>query len=584
MAIRVLGIHDGHGASAALLEDGRLVSAIQEERLTRVKNQGGLPTFAIGEVLEQNGLEISDIDLFALDGDYMVHKRHDRQAIFDSYARAITRGGALERQLKHVMKKTPLIDKFYKSHQQSNRLKALQSIGIPSSKVVPVEHHYAHGSCAYYGWGKTDEDVLVLTCDGSGDRLCGTVSIGRSGRMNRLAFIREEESVGHLYTLVTFLLGMAPLEHEYKVMGLAPYAQTDQKHVDRLYGKFARLFNIDPNEPLIWQRRKGTPSIFSSAKFLQSLLTRERFDWVAAGLQKFIEDFLCAWVRRCVDETGVRRVALAGGVFMNVKLNQKILELPEVDELFVYPSCGDETTSIGAAYWVHANQSGGQPRHVEPMRDLYLAKGFDDEAVKQAIEASQGNGFTYRYESDIERETAELLASGEIVARAKGPMEFGARALGNRSILANPRKPEVIRTINEMIKQRDFWMPFASSVLEERAEDYYFKPKAMSAPYMIITFDSRPEKTESFAAATHPYDGTTRPQEVFKDWNPDYYRLIEHYQSLTGEGIVLNTSLNLHGSPVVYSPEDAMHVFNNSGLNHLALGNFLLSKNKAHGY
>ena len=148
MAIRVLGIHDGHGASVALLEDGRLVSAIQEELLTRVKSQGGLPAFAIEEVLEQNGLELSDIDLFALDGDYMVHKRHDSQAIFDYYARAITRGGALERRLKHVMKKTPLIDKFYKSHQQSNRLKALQSIGIPSSKVVPVEHHYAHGSCA----------------------------------------------------------------------------------------------------------------------------------------------------------------------------------------------------------------------------------------------------------------------------------------------------------------------------------------------------------------------------------------------------------------------------------------------------
>ncbi|MCI0439958.1 MAG: carbamoyltransferase [Chloroflexi bacterium] len=579
MAIRVLGIHDGHGASAALLEDGRLVAAIQEERLTGIKNQGGIPAHAIREVLEQAGLSLSDIDFFALDGTYMVHSHHDRDAILRYYARAISRGGGLDRRARHLLKKTPLVDNFYKAMMQQSRLKALEAIGIPSSKTVPIEHHTAHGSCAYYGWGRYDEDILVLTCDGTGDRLSGSVSVGRGGKMERIAAIAEESSIGQVYTLVTFLMGMVPLEHEYKVMGLAPYAQADQKHVDRLCQKFASMFELDPREPLVWRRRKGVPSTFSSASLLQKLMRRERFDWIAAGLQKFIEEFVCAWVRQCVEHTGIRRVALAGGVFMNVKLNQRILSMPEVEELFVYPSCGDETTSMGAAYWVYANQNASPPRCVEPLNHLYLARGFTDEDVERAIGAYPANGFKHHYEEDIEHTVAELLASGEVVARAKGPMEFGARALGNRSILANPGDPAVLRTINDMIKQRDFWMPFASSVLAERADDYYIKPKPMSAPYMIVTFDSRPEKTRCYVAATHPYDGTTRPQEVFREWNPDYYRLIEGYQSLTGEGIVLNTSFNLHGFPVVYTPHDALDVTVRSGLKYAAIGNFLISKN-----
>ncbi|MCH8110075.1 MAG: hypothetical protein IIB15_08090 [Chloroflexi bacterium] len=442
-----------------------------------------------------------------------------------------------------------------------------------------MEHHLAHGSCAYYGWGRMDEDILVLTCDGMGDRLSGSVSIGRNGKLNRVAAVREENSIGLLYSLVTFLMGMVPLEHEYKVMGLAPYAYADQKHVDRLYHKFADLFDIDPNEPMAWKRRKGVPSILSASDLIHSLMRCERFDWVAAGLQKFVETFMSAWVARCVQETGIGRVALAGGVFMNVKLNQKILELPEIQELYVYPSCGDETASFGAAYWVHANQGNGAARSVEPLGHMYLGGDFTDEEVEQSIASYEFDGdFKTEHYDDIEKRVAELMASGEVVARSKGRMEFGARALGNRSLLADPRSTEVVRTINDMIKQRDFWMPFAASVRAEQAEKYYVKPKPMPAPYMIMTFDSHPEKRDTFVAATHPYDGTTRPQEVTDEWNPDYYKLLGHYESLTGESIVLNTSFNLHGSPIVYAPEEALGVLQHSGLKHLALGNFLVSK------
>jgi carbamoyltransferase len=211
---------------------------------------------------------------------------------------------------------------------------------------------------------------------------------------------------------------------------------------------------------------------------------------------------------------------------------------------------------------------------------LYWGGTFTDAEVEAALQTCKfEEPVTWRQHDDIEARTAELMTKGEVIARAKGRMEFGARALGNRSILADPRNPKVTRVINEMVKMRDFWMPFAPSVLAERGGEYYVKPKQAKAPFMILTFDSRPEKVEAFAAATHPFDRTTRPQEVHPSANPDYYRLLKRYEELTGEGIVLNTSFNLHGFPIVYRPQDALDVLNRSGLKHLALGNFLVSKN-----
>jgi carbamoyltransferase len=574
MIERVLGIHDGHNAAAALVEKGRVVAAVQEERLTGIKNQGGLPRRAIADVLSTSGVASEEITSVALNGAYMTYDHWDREPLVNTYEQS----GALAAKLKEPLKGT-IVDELYQKSKAHHRAQELARIGFGNGRVTSVIHHGAHAAAAYYGsaWkGK----VLVLTCDGSGDRVAATVNVAENGRIQQLASIPESDSIGQLYSLVTYHMGMMPLEHEYKVMGLAPYVGSSHKAAAQAK-IFADLFEFDSKNPLLWRRRKGVPSIFSGYGLIRKLLYRQRFDLVAAGLQQFIEDMLIQWVQNCVRETGIRRVVCGGGVFMNVKANKEILALPEIEELFVFPSCGDETNSIGAAYWIYAQERlrSNQPVDIEPLGPLYWGRSFDDDEVEIALKQFKGESeIDYKYVVNIEALVAENLARGEVVARAKGRMEFGARALGNRSILARADNMEAVRTINDMVKNRDFWMPFAPAVLAERAEEYYIKPKPMFAPYMTIAFDSRPEARSKYPAGQHPYDHSVRPQEVTETWNPDFYRLLKNFEEITGDGIILNTSFNLHGYPIVYQPREALDVLDRSGLKFLALGNWWVWK------
>jgi len=260
-----------------------------------------------------------------------------------------------------------------------------------------------------------------------------------------------------------------------------------------------------------------------------------------------------------------------------------IMELPEIESLFIFPSCGDESNSTGAAYQIYAEEKlkKGEPIDINPLENIYFGPEFKDKEIEIVLKNNDNNNGVYKYEKkdDIEKEVAHLLNKEEIVARFKGKMEFGARALGNRSILADPINIEVVKTINDIIKNRDFWMPFAPSILKERTDEYLVNHKQIDSPYMIICFDST-EKVKELKAACHPYDNTIRPQVVYKDWNPDYYRLIKEFEKLTGRGAILNTSFNLHGHPIVCSPKDALEVFKKSGLEYMAMGNFLVRKQR----
>ena len=569
----MLGVHDGHNASVALLRDGRIELALQEERLTRVKNQGDAPGGALRAALAlANAAPVpaGPPVVAALNGHYMNYHQWQRETILRDYARCSSMGSRLKQCFKDSA-----VDRAYQRRRAAERAEHLGAIGLSSGQLAPVEHHQAHASAAYYTspWGKTAEKVLVLTCDGSGDRLSASVSIGEKGRITRLAQVSEHDSIGRLYALVTRWLGMVPQEHEYKVMGLAPYAQNSRGAAD-VARALEGLFEFT-RDGLGWRRKKGVPSLYAAYEFLGTLLAGQRFDWVAAGAQRFIEAMLTRWVAGAVRETGIGRIACAGGVFMNVKANLAILELPEVESMFVFPSCGDESNSIGAACFAAA-QRGDE---IEPLGAIYYGAPITDGEAEVALKsASQRTRFRFGWISDIERRVACELAQGRIIARAKGPAEFGARALGNRSILARADSPSAVRTINQAIKNRDFWMPFAPTVLAERTACYYEKPKAVDSSYMMFAFRTRPESRAALAGALHPYDFTTRPQEVREEHNPAFHRLLEEYESISGQAAVLNTSFNLHGEPIVYRARDAVDVFLRSGLEYMALANWWVEK------
>ena len=570
----VLGIHDGHNASAAILADGRVVAAVQEERLSGIKNHQRCPVLAIADVLRLAGMTWKDVDAVALNGHHMPYARSREDLI--AHYRGV--GKPLGR-LRGLLRRTP-VNYVFRQRRRAHRLAELHATGVPSEKLVFVEHHAAHAAAAYFGAPWRDGPVLTLTCDGAGDDLCATVNVGEGLGLSRLVAIPEAESLGNVYALVTFLLGMVPNEHEYKLMGMAPYAPADGIAKSRVV--FDQILAPAPDGTPTWRRRRGVPPTYYALEWLKSRLEFHRFDWICGAVQEWIEDSLVEWVRRSIRLTGVRRLALGGGVFMNVKANQRILELPEVESLFVFPSCGDESNAVGAAYWVTAERykKEGRPvTSIPPLRDVYWGADTAERDIEDALTAVAGEVRVER-PGDIEAAVVDLLVQGVVVARCKGRMEFGARALGNRSILADPADMRVVRVINDMIKNRDFWMPFASSMLAERQHEYIRNPKNVASPYMILAFPST-ERVEEFRAGAHPYDLTVRPQTVEREWNPDYHRLIGMFAERTGKAVILNTSLNLHGYPMVHGPREALHVLLNSGLRYLALGPYLVAKRDA---
>jgi carbamoyltransferase len=294
-----------------------------------------------------------------------------------------------------------------------------------------------------------------------------------------------------------------------------------------------------------------------------------------------VEDLLLQWARLMRARYGGERLALGGGVFMNVKANMRLASEEWVRDLFVFPSCGDESNAIGAAYlgYLDACARAGVDAKPAPLGPAYLGPAIDDAEVEEVVRRRDLAGRHRVSEPDrMEERIADLLVSDGVVARCAGRMEFGARALGNRSILANPSDHRVVGLINRMIKNRDFWMPFAPSVLRERESDYLVNPKALASPYMMLAFPTNPKRRDEIIAAVHPQDGTARAHIVDEPWNPGYHRVIREFERRTGIGAVLNTSFNLHGEPLVGSPVDAVETFERSGLPHLALGRFLISK------
>ncbi len=586
-SIYILAISTGHNCTAALLKDGKIISTISEERLNRIKNYNGFPSQSIKWVLDFSKITIHDVDLVAVSGENFIMGDPLLSSINKSSMNIASKiYGSIEYNLgntgKHITKlKTKVID--VPSAQRGKELfKRIMrtEYGIPDSKMMFVDHHTCHAYSAYYGQTDNKEKAIILTLDGEGDDSCATVSEAEGFNVKRIASTWRHNSLGYIYSLTTKFMGMTPLEHEYKVMGLAPYAATkEQKYFMKTYNKvFKDIIWIDKKDPLKFKSR------FPTGRFeywLRKRAVGERFDNLAGALQHLTEDLVSQWVLNVVKYTGNGNIYCGGGVFMNVKMNMILSELPGVTSLKVLPSCGDDSNPIGAAYYAYIQlcKSRGIAPNTERLKDIYLGPDFDSEAEDYI----KKNNLKSKY--IIQRVTPKLiagmLAKGEIVARCAGRMEWGARSLGNRCIMANPSDLRYVWTINEQIKMRDFWMPFAPTILKERAKDYIENPKNIEAPYMIMAFRSTERAKKELRAAMHQADYTLRPQILEKSWNQRYYDIIKEFEKITKIGGILNTSLNLHGKPIVMTPKDAVEeTFENSGLKHLILGDFLISKKK----
>ena len=581
--MKALALHLGHNATAAIMEDGAILGALSQEKIDGIKNSSAMPIGAAEALCEYAGWPLDSVDHVILSS-RLVYRPDAFATITDRKQRhystnpALAAARWLERGLGKILPAPFEVARAQLRRRQQAAgeqylAECLRKFRLDRKPLSRFDHHLCHARAAYHCYPTPkDRPTLIFTLDGEGDGISATVNrADPDGTWTRLAETPAHDSLGWIYSGTTRFLGMRILEHEYKVMGLAPYAkQYFLSTYDRL---FAPAINTD-HTGLRFQ------APFHTAHFYDYLVDNgvgERFDNLAAAVQHLIEERVTTWVRNAIARSGIRTLATGGGVFMNVKLNMKLQKLPEIARIDFMPSCGDESLPIGALY-EFASRNGMKP---QALPDLYLGVDYDDSAISAFIAAEQlGTRYEVSRPDDIGTRVAALLADGEVVARFAGRGEWGARSLGNRAILAHPSRMESFYTVNDQIKSRDFWMPFAPTILDSFAERYLsgYDPAKVDASYMITAFDVRPDAVPYLRAALHQGDMTARPQVLRREANPGYYAVIERFSEITGVGAVLNTSLNLHGQPLVATPRQALYTFENSGLRNLALGPYLVRK------
>jgi len=567
----ILGVHVGHDSGASLIQNGKILAAISEERIRNLKHYSGTPTKSILEVLNIAKVSPSQVTTVAIAG----LKSHNYKA--SQFSHLLLSDAFLDWSCLNSNPKG--LEHFISHNSHLNILdevkKSLIEIGISIKEIVFVEHHLAHAASAYYlGPWNLDEEILVFTADGAGDGISSTISIAQKGRIDRLkdSVNLYYNSVGLiLYSNITTFLGMDGDFDHYKVMGLAPYGKPE-----KCAQIMKNMIDVDKTNPLKFTNLIGPHGIPSQAT-LRRILSGQRFDNIAAACQSWFEKLTTDWIRAGIKKTGIRKIACAGGDFMNVKANKLISEMEEVDDAFFCPAAGDEGLAVGAAlqaYFELSIQDGHIPVKTT-LNDIYFGTSFSNEQIKNVLKE---NGLLddAQFIDDIDEQVGELLTKdNHIIARFNGQMEWGPRGLGNRSILANASNSTITRKLNHAIKMRDFWMPFGPSILQDRIDDYLIR--GTYSPYMILAFDTTNNRND-ISAAIHPFDLTCRPQTVSSKQNLGYAKLLKSFESKTGIGGILNTSFNLHGFPIAFNPEIAVSTFKNSALDYLAIGNYLLEK------
>jgi carbamoyltransferase len=569
----VLGLSGalGHDASAAILVDGKIIAAAEEERFIRDKHaKNHWPYEAAKFCLKQAGVTADQVDIVAFPYAEISLASPARW----HYARRYWY--APDRALDAIFNGNR---RFRRNRDKS--LQLIQDLGLKNAEFVPVEHHLAHASSAYHLSG-FKEKTAIVGIDGKGEYATTFFGYGENGKIHKIKEFYDPDSLGGLYGAITEYLGFEMLDGEFKVMGMAPYGDAKKYDLSRL-AKFENgelVINTEyVNVVGLRRYKENGKGFYFTPKLIEWLGPKRSGDEIddpyihyAASVQQLLEDLALQMIEYylgdIIRETG--KIVMAGGVALNVKLNQRIISLPHVKELFVQPAAGDNGTSLGAATYA-AHQAG---ETIHKMEHAYLGPAFSNEECIAACEAHPEKPKFTRVENGPQK-AAELLAAGNPLAWFQGRMEFGPRSLGCRSILGDPSFPGVADRINAQIKYRERWRPFCPSMLDRVAEDIL--QTNHPAPYMTFTFDVNPAWKSRIPEVVHE-DGTARAQVVTKATNPRYYALIEHLESLRGNGVVLNTSLNRRGEPMICSPTDALNMFYGCDLEYLMLEDVLVTK------
>jgi carbamoyltransferase len=588
-----LGINAFHAdAAAALFADGRLIAAVEEERLNRIKHCAGFPALAVAEVLRIGGVTLSDIGEVAVARDSSANLRK-----------------RLAYVLKNFRKTTKVAGKRLRDRAGLKDLDAhlVEACGRPlTAPIRRVEHHLAHAASSYLV--SPFDHAAILTLDGFGDFASALWGVGEGSNIKVLGRVTYPHSLGVLYTAACQFIGFDRYGDEGKVMGLAPYGEPAYADV------FAKLLKFTPDGfelALPWFNHHtegvetgsdeyGSPSFaplytrkwtdqFGEARVNGREVTQRDKD-IAASLQQRLEQAFVHLANLLHKQTGLTDLCLAGGVALNGVANGKLLEETPFKRIFVQPAAGDDGTALGAAAWLSARA--GEPRF--EMRHANWGSSFNDNEIAQAlreggIEFRQSVSADERFpatdarfptaahctnEDQLCAAAAELVADGKVVGWFQGAMEWGPRALGNRSIVAHPGHPDMKEILNARIKQREPFRPFAPSIKAERLSDYF--EATHESPFMLMVYRTRPSKYAALQAVDH-VDHTGRVQTVRREDNPRYWKLIDAFERITGTPCVLNTSFN-ENEPIVCTPREALECFTRTNMDAVVLGNFMVTR------
>jgi carbamoyltransferase len=586
----ILGIscwyHDG---AAALIKDGRIVACAEEERFTRIKHDFEFPINAITFALARAGITSQDIDYVVFYDKPLV--KFDR--ILSSIISHVPHSGGVFREAVPVWLKEKL----------NFRKKVRKTLHLPESKVLFCRHHLSHAASAFYP--SPFEKAALLTVDGVGELATASVGQADGNSIKILEEMHFPDSVGLLYSAFTAFLGFEVNEGEYKVMGMAPYGEPlyidkvkrllkiagdgsidlDLRYFSFPYStkktytrQFEEIFGpARVAESKFFTRVSGYPDYYGvlPADYNEQCERNKYYADIAASIQAVTEEILVTMAQYARRRTGMKDLAYAGGVALNSKANYRIMKEGGFENIFIQPAATDAGGALGAALWCWHQVLGKGGR--VPMEHSYWGADFTADDVRAAAQ-DKGLPLVEMHDDELSRSTAEALAGGKVVGWCQGRTEWGPRALGNRSILADPRKAAMKEIVNVKIKFREPFRPFAPSTLREDLGDYFELERELPPHrFMLMTHPVRQEKRDVIPAVTH-IDGSSRLQSVVREQNPRYWELIKAFKDITGVGVVLNTSFNLRGEPIVNTPADAINTFLNSGIDILVLGNFVIKK------